>query len=58
VAAYPRLFILLPQLLRTTNTSLGLATAVVALVACAQERRWRLVAVYGFLAVLTPYQAT
>ena len=46
---------LVSQVLRTTSVALGLATAVVALVAAAEERRWRRVAVFGFLAVLTPY---
>jgi hypothetical protein len=48
-------FAIVPQLLRTTNVALGLATAVVALVATAQERRWWRAGAFGSLALLIPY---
>lgn len=52
---YEQVFALLPQVLRTTGVTLGLALAVVALVASAQRREWRWFAPLLFLALLNPY---
>jgi hypothetical protein len=53
--SYGQVFAVSAQVLRTTGTALGLATAVVATVASAQARRWWFVSVFLWLAVLTPY---
>lgn len=54
-ATYPDMFSAFLGLLLTTNVGLGIATAVVALVDSAQQRRrWR-VGTFAILAVLTTY---
>jgi hypothetical protein len=53
--SYVQVLAVYAQVLRTTGTALGLATAVVAAVASAQARRWWFFSVFLWLAVLTPY---
>jgi hypothetical protein len=53
--SYSEAFTVFPQVLRTTATAMGLATAIVAAVASAQARHWRLFTALLGLAILTPY---
>ena len=55
LATYPQVFALFPQVVRSTNWALGIATAVVALVDSAQHRRWWHVGAFGALVPLTTY---
>lgn len=52
---YEQVFALLPQVLHTIGVTLGLALAVVALVASAQRREWRWFGPFLVLAAVNPY---
>jgi hypothetical protein len=55
LVTYSDVFVLFPTVLRTTNVALGIATAVVALVDSAQQRRWWLTGAFAVLVLLIAY---
>lgn len=55
LATYVQVFGVFPQVLRTTGVTLGLATAIVALVTSAQRRQWRWFGLLLVLALVNPY---
>lgn len=55
LTTYVQVFDVLPQVLRTTGVTLGLATAIVALVASAHQQQWRWLGPLLFLALVNPY---